>query len=142
MIQSVRHKVYLLNKIRGYINQRTAIMIYKCKILPYLDYGDLIYNEMNKTQTKKLQSLQNRSIRISHKLTNRPNVDSIHINHKLLHLDNRRILHLLTYMHYLQSNSNLFDSRPISTRQHDGPSFEQPMPKSSWFNTEKTRRVN
>lgn len=34
VIKSVHHKLYTLNKIRSCINARTALTIYKCKVLP------------------------------------------------------------------------------------------------------------
>lgn len=132
-IKSVRHKIYLFNKVRSCITQKTAPIIYKSKILPYIDYGDVLYNEVDQTQTKKLQTLQNRAIRIAHRLSNRTNVDEKHITHKLLHVENRRIVHLLTYMHSIRDTSNLIDTRSLSTRQHDGRVFQLVFPKSTWF---------
>lgn len=98
-----------------------------------MDYGDFPYNETDKTQTKKLQTLQNRSIRIAHNLTNRTNVDALHGKHKLPHAEIRRILHLQQYMHSIASSSELVDTRSLNTQLHDVPVFIQPMPKSSWF---------
>lgn len=54
VIRTVQNKVYLLNKIRPSITARTALTIYKCKIQPYLDYADTLYNEIDKTQRNKI----------------------------------------------------------------------------------------
>ena len=40
----VAHKIFLLGKIRNLINTRAAIKIYKSKVLPYMDYGDIFYH--------------------------------------------------------------------------------------------------
>ena len=37
----VAHKLYLLSKIRKYINTQQAITIYRSMIVPYFDYGDI-----------------------------------------------------------------------------------------------------
>lgn len=116
LLQSVQHKVYVLSKIRSSITTKTALTIYKCKILPYLDYPDILYNETDKSLTKKLQVLQNRSIRIAFKLSSVTNVDSYYTKLKVLHTGNRKILHLF----YIQSISQ-------------NPIFSQIRPTTTWF---------
>lgn len=97
IFQAVHHTIYILSKIRSCHIQRTALTIFKCKILPYINFADILYNGIDRVQTKQLQFFQNKCLWIAHKLTIRTNVDYLHINNKLLHIDNRRILHLLTY---------------------------------------------
>ena len=41
----ISNKIRILAKIRKYINQRQALNIYKSKVLPYFDYGDVLYHE-------------------------------------------------------------------------------------------------
>ena len=36
----VSHKIKIFSKIRGYLNE--SLMVYKTKILPYFDYGDIL----------------------------------------------------------------------------------------------------
>ena len=60
----VSHKIDLLSKICKYITQYTAIIIYKTMVLPYFDYGDLIYAAANMCLLDKLQRLQNKALRI------------------------------------------------------------------------------
>ena len=36
------HKVYMLSGIRPYITKDAALKIYKSKICPYMDYGDIL----------------------------------------------------------------------------------------------------
>lgn len=120
-------------KVRPCINARTALTVYKCKILPFLDYADILYNEIDLTLTKKLQTMQNRCLRIAMRLGRRTNVDNHHVQKRILHVENRRILHLLTYMHSISKSSDLVDHRNLSTRQHDGPTFRPIHPNSTWF---------
>lgn len=123
----------MLTKICASINAKTALTLYKCKMLPYIDYADILYNEMDQTQTKKLQILQNRCLRIAFRLNRRTNVDNLHVRNCILNVENHRIRHLLTYMHSIVQVSNLIDHRQLTTRQHDGPVFRTILPGSTWF---------
>ena len=60
----VSHKLYIVSKVRNILNQEQALAIYKSKILPYYDYGDIFYNKTYIRTTEKLQKLQNRAIRL------------------------------------------------------------------------------
>ena len=54
--RQVSHKIYTLTKIRPLINDIQALCLYKTKILPYFDHGDIFYN---KTYIRTLTKLQN-----------------------------------------------------------------------------------
>ena len=58
------HKVYLLSRIRPYITKDAALNVYKSKICPYMDYGDILYMGTFAPILDKLQKLQFRAIRI------------------------------------------------------------------------------
>ena len=68
------HKIYLLSKIRPCINQSTAMKIYKTKILPYFDQGDILYMDAFNKDVDKLQKLQNRALRICLNSNNRQHI--------------------------------------------------------------------
>lgn len=40
----ISNKIYLLRKIRKYIDTKTALLLYKTLILSYFDLGDISYN--------------------------------------------------------------------------------------------------
>ena len=63
-INSVSHKLFLLSKIRSYISEHMAITIYKTLIVPYLDYGDVLFINASRELLNKLQRLQNKCLRI------------------------------------------------------------------------------
>ena len=60
----VSYKAILLGKIRKYLQEDVALRIYKSMILPYFDYGDVIYGKSNQDSLDKLQRLQNKCLRI------------------------------------------------------------------------------
>ena len=43
------HKIFVLAKIRHFIDQRTALFIYKSMISPIFDYGDIVYEGGKRT---------------------------------------------------------------------------------------------
>ena len=53
----VTHKIYILSKLRYLINTLTAISLYKTKILPYFDCGDIFYHNTNIQMIEKRQKL-------------------------------------------------------------------------------------
>ena len=50
----VAHKTFLRGKIRNLINTRAAIKIYKSKVLPYMDYGDIFYRGCRNRSTEMI----------------------------------------------------------------------------------------
>ena len=53
-----------LKQARQYVPQDTLLTIYNALIKPLFDYFDLVWGNLNKTLTARLQKLQNRSARI------------------------------------------------------------------------------
>ena len=43
IIKMVSHKLNLLSKTRQFITQAASVRIYNSMILPYMDYGDVVY---------------------------------------------------------------------------------------------------
>lgn len=52
----------MLNKIRSFINSKTALLLYKTTILSYFDVGDIFYDAANKDPLNRLQLLQNKAL--------------------------------------------------------------------------------
>ena len=50
-----------------YITEHAAIQICKTMIIPYLDYGDIIYHNLSNKLISKLPSLQDRALKICFK---------------------------------------------------------------------------
>ena len=63
-IQRATYKIHMLAKIRSYIDFNSAITIYKTMILPIFEYGDIAYDQADLKSLDKLQTLQNRALRI------------------------------------------------------------------------------
>ena len=117
LIQTLSHKAYQLAKIRRYINEETSLKIYKAMIIPYLDYGDIIYDAAPLKQLEKLQKIQNRCLRTCKAGQSTPSTAELHARYKVGYLKSRRQAHLKNFMFKQQSNSNLIDNRNIPTFQ-------------------------
>ena len=119
----VAYKAHLLAKIRKYLTEEVALMIYKSMILPYFDYGDVIYDSAGQEGLEKLQRLQNRCLKICKRLNVRFNTNELHVVAKVPLLQARREAHINNFMFGRLSRRNLVDGRDICTRLHDAPLF-------------------
>ena len=50
----VSHKLFMFSKVRYYIRERDAILLFKTMILPVLEYCDIIYEETSAGNLSKL----------------------------------------------------------------------------------------
>ena len=117
----VAYKTNLLAKIRKYLTEDVALKVYKSMILPYFDYGDIIYNTASQELRDKLQRLQNRCLKICKRVNTRFNTKDLHsiTNMPMLHV--RREARQIKHHHV--------DKRNIRTRAHDAPLFMVKVPR-------------
>ena len=54
----------MFSKIRRFITEHSAIRIYKSMLLPYFDYGDIVYDKARQIDLDKLQRAQNKCLKI------------------------------------------------------------------------------
>ena len=111
----VAYKLYLLTRIRKYINNEQALCIYRSKILPYFDYGDIFYNNTFQRILYKLQILQNRALRLCLHKDSRYNVNLLHSESKIPLLQQRRHTHLLNFVYPRSRNDKYIKiaNRPL-----------------------------
>ena len=123
LINTISFKIYLFSKVRRFLNERSAIIVYKTMILPFYDYCDIIYMFSNNLELKKMDRQHLRGMRIC--LDNGFNMEEIKLfaNCKISNLGNRRKVHVRNFMlnkkHLCDENVN-----NINTRLHNGPIFK------------------
>ena len=66
LVSQVHLKLSQFRKIRCFINRKAAILIYKCTILPVLEYADFIQDQGVAYVNKAIQKLQNFGLLIAH----------------------------------------------------------------------------
>ena len=57
-------KLYIFRKIRRFISQATAIIVYKQMILPFLEYCSILFNSGKRLKIDKIDKIQSKCIRI------------------------------------------------------------------------------
>ena len=98
VFQKSAHKIYILSKIRQYLTRDAALQIYKTKIIPYLDYGDILYMGTRNETTTKFQRLQNRALKVCIWAEARYPTDCLHFETKTPMLEKRRMYHPRNFM--------------------------------------------
>ena len=132
-IKIVAHKISLLGRIRFYITEEAALKIYKSMILPYLDYGDIFFMHANLKQIRKLQTLQNRALRICLNINIHNDIDNMHQSVQLPKLNMRREAHLVNFMFKYKNNIKYINRRNVRTRLHDAPVFVTKKPNNEKY---------
>ena len=127
------HKAYLLSKVHSYITTEAALRIYKTMILPVIEYGDILYDNSNMKLLGKLQTLQNRCLRICSLEAYHVPVIYLHEVCNIAGLNLRRNMHLILYMYKQKRNITIVDSRNIFTRAHDALLFLFERPNSEKY---------
>ena len=121
-IKIVAHKISLLGRVRFYITEDAAMKIYKTMILPYLDYGDF-FMHANFKQIKKLQTLQNRALRICLNTQMNTPTDILHQSVQLPKLKMVNEAHMVNFMFKYKNNVKYVNKRNVRIRLHDAPVF-------------------
>lgn len=88
-----------LKKICYLLSVKEALLLYKSKVMPYFDLGDLYYDVANKNHLQGLQVLQNKCLKIIYTRKNWVNTDEAHKRSNILSTRNRRIFALIKYGH-------------------------------------------
>ena len=129
IIKITAHKINLLSKVRQYLTEFASITIYKTMILPYFDFGDILFINSSKKQLNKLDHLQKRAIKICLKLGQNTLEEMLLRDAKVAKLNDRREAHLLNYMYKKKDCIELLDIKNVNTRARAAPLFKTIIPK-------------
>ena len=88
-------------------------------VLPYFDYGDLIYAAANMCLLDKLQRLQNKALRIIGYYNPLMSINQLHLNNKLPYLVDRRQAHMLNCMYKRSPQPKFIKKTNLLTRAYD-----------------------
>ena len=99
IIRITAHKINLLAKVRQYLTDDASLSIYKTMILPYFDYGDILFMNSSTKLLDKLDRLQRRALKLCIRVgANTP--DNILLRTaNVAFLYKRREAHLLNFMY-------------------------------------------
>lgn len=134
-ITKLNYILKIFKRIRPSLTIGSASMVFKAKVLSYINYILLISTLASKKDLKKIQTLQNVGIRYVFNLPKRCNVDEYHVKLNVLHVEQRRQLTVLLHM-YKKSLDMPYPSPSdagASTRSSGKILFYPPKPNSDKF---------
>ena len=99
--RKVENKIFVLSKLRKYVDNRSALLIYKQAILPLLEYSGFMLISCTIRQRHDLQILQNTALRLCKRyyLRDRIHVENLHADCNILGLEQPRRKQLLRMMY-------------------------------------------
>ena len=100
----MENKIFVLSKIRKYIDNKTALLVYKQAVLPLVEYAGFVLVSCTIGQQHDLQVLQNNALQLCkrYRLLDRVQIDWLHRECTIIGLEQRRRRQLLRLM-YLHS---------------------------------------
>ena len=126
LLKTLRYKLYVFSKIKKYLTVQTSLCIYKATMLPYIDYGDIIYHACAKNNLQKIQDKQTKALKICYNLYGTQNEEQLHNNANLALLSKRRDSHIANFMFKRQDNEDYLDNRALPTQAHQYTKFLVP----------------
>ena len=138
MLNRIGKMVGFLGRLRRSLSESVLKLVYKSIILPYFDYGDIIYSATYKKYTDKLQKLQNRAGRIILRIKPESHVSVAEMHNSLSwqHLEDRWRNHSLVIMYKIMNNltpdylRNEFELVNHSYISRFGPRLHLPKPRT------------
>ena len=91
--------------MRSFLNTKAAILVYKNMILPIMEYGDIFLSSLSVATKKKLQTMQNKALKIALNRDPEHCTTALHEEAKLLKLSERRKAHILQFTFKLKRNT-------------------------------------
>ena len=115
----VHAKLFSFRKIRKYLAEESAIMVYKHTILPYLEYAGFMLVACNIEDRRDLQKCQNDALRIcTHvNLNDHYRIQDLHVRCKIISLEPRRRIQLLLLMYKKSKDISMLKVFPRNTRR-------------------------
>ena len=113
----------LLYKAKHYLNKRSLLVLDYSFIHTYMNYGNIGWGSTNKTNLKKINSLQKHATRIIHCKDRFAHARELFEESKILNVFRHNILNNLVVMHKIKSQTaskifqNKFRKQPISILQ-------------------------
>ncbi len=92
-------KMKMLAKTRQFISQNMSLQLFQSLILPHLDYGDIIYDAMGSQDAAKLQTVQNKCLRICLNAEPRSSAKQLHEQANFPLLSDRRKIHTSKFVY-------------------------------------------
>ena len=99
--RKVEYKIFMLGKLRYFLDKRAALLVYKQAILPFVDYAGFLLLSASLGCKRDLQVLQNNALRIClrYRRQDHVSIERLHEEANLQSLEQRRIVQTLSLLH-------------------------------------------
>lgn len=130
VIKKTKPLLYMLGKLRFYVDEETVVQIYKTYVLPVIESGIFVLDGYYKHQVSRLQKLQNKALRLCFKKGNMCRFFPLHVKARLLSLDLRRRYHFLIFinMKLIKNEETFLFSSRQDNRTRGGSKLESNFP--------------
>ena len=127
MFNKANRKLYMLKRIRPYISNYVANLVYKTHVLPMLDYADFLVDSGKMSKIVRLDNLHKRAVKLIDNKANRALDDTQLLDlYDLERLKSRREKHHLSLMYRLKDDNDLIEPHraDIELRNNNKIKFE------------------
>ena len=97
----------LLYKAKDYLSKRSLLVLYYSFIHTYINYGNIAWGSTNRTNLKKINSLQKHAIRIIHCKDRFAHARELFRESKILNVFQLNILNNFVFTHKIKSQAAL-----------------------------------
>ena len=137
LISQVSGKLKQFKRMRSFLNNSAAMLVYKNMILPVIEYGDILLSACSFENKRRLQVLQNKGLRcaLNKSKDEFTSTDDLHSDAQLLKLCYRREEHTLNLMYDLSLDNEHVKvaQHGIKTRSHSKKLLKVKRPKTEKF---------
>ena len=116
-IKSASYQLSLLRRVRPMLTPYAALQIYKAMILPVIEYGNILYDTANANLLAKLQTIQNKALKVVYQAPRLTPSVTTHNEAKIKPLKYRRKFNLLVCAYRRSWLTRYVDKRPLPTRK-------------------------
>ena len=134
VLSKIHAKMAALHKIRNFIDNNTALKLYKSYILPHFDYCSPLLIGINNTLSDKLELTNHYVLRTLFNLPKCISYDQIQSQYNLDSIKHRRLVQALTLVHkgYPNYISDMFRIKNCAYNLRGiGSRLDQPAPNTS-----------
>ena len=96
--QTISRNIGVIYRLKSYLPKSSLLKLYSSLILPYLNYGLLVWGNGNKASLEKVSLLQNKAIRIICNAHFRADTDPLFYKHKILKIGDLHKVQLGKFM--------------------------------------------
>ena len=103
--KTISRNIGVINKLKYVLPSSVLLMLYSSLILPYLNYGILVWGNTHQVLLEKLLLLQKKSMRIIFNLHPRTHTDDLFFHNKILKVKELYLFHLGQFMFDFKANN-------------------------------------